>query len=120
MQALTPAQYAVVLCSGLFVGRLFDRGLWPWLAVSGTLAVGASMLALSFATQLYQIILAYGLLCPVGLGALYVPSVACLAQFWERRRVRASSRGAADRLRCSSSASARPEQASGPSRGALA
>ncbi|KAJ7820545.1 MFS general substrate transporter [Mycena leptocephala] len=78
----------LVISGGLVAGRLYDRGHFYALLYGGSILMCFSLFMLSLCKpdQFYQIFLAQGLGVGLGAGALYVPSVAIVAHYFQRRR----------------------------------
>jgi MFS family permease len=64
------------------VGKLTDRVGTKPLLVSGTVVLGLSLIPLSYATQLWQIYLVYGLVMAVGLAAVSPVNITPLVSRW--------------------------------------
>ncbi|KAJ7511314.1 MFS general substrate transporter [Mycena galericulata] len=74
----------LVISGGLFAGRLYDRGHFYALLYGGATLQCFSLFMLSVCKpeQFYQIFLAQGL----GAGTVYVPSVAVVSHYFQKRR----------------------------------
>ncbi|KAJ7501905.1 major facilitator superfamily domain-containing protein [Mycena galericulata] len=74
----------LVISGGLFAGRLYDRGHFYALLYGGATLQCFSLFMLSLCKpeQFYQIFLAQGL----GAGTVYVPSVAVVSHYFQKRR----------------------------------
>jgi MFS family permease len=70
----------------LAVGPIFDRGYFYTLIVVGTFLSVFGMMMLSLATEYWQVFLAQGVCVGVGLGCLFLPSVALVATYFTTRR----------------------------------
>ncbi|KAJ7664591.1 MFS general substrate transporter [Mycena polygramma] len=83
----------LLISGGLIAGRLYDRGHFYVLLYGGSVLMCLSlfMLSLCKTEQFYQIFLAQGLGAGLGAGAVYVPSVAIVAHYFQRRRALAMS-----------------------------
>ncbi|KAJ6563310.1 MFS general substrate transporter [Mycena vulgaris] len=83
----------LVISSGLLAGRLYDRGHFYPLLYGGCLLLSFSLFMLSLCKpeKYYQIFLAQGLGAGLGAGAVYVPSVAVVSHYFQRRRALAMS-----------------------------
>lgn len=68
------------------VGTLFDRGYLRFLIQLGTFLVVFGMMMLSLCTQYWQVFLAQGLAVGLGLGCLFLPSVAVLAHYFSKKK----------------------------------
>ncbi|KAJ7159022.1 major facilitator superfamily domain-containing protein [Mycena crocata] len=78
----------LVISGGLFAGHFYDRGHFYALLYGGSLLLCFSLFMLSLCKpeQLYQIFLAQGLGAGIGAGTVYVPSVAVVSHYFQRRR----------------------------------
>ena len=65
-------QYALLLATGLVVGRAFDRGWLLYLNCTSLVAAPFGIMMLSISTRLYQVVLSFGLLTGLALGPLYI------------------------------------------------
>ncbi|KAJ7108974.1 major facilitator superfamily domain-containing protein [Mycena crocata] len=83
----------LVISLGLVSGRLYDRGYFYELLYGGSalLCFSIFMLSLCKPQQLYQIFLAQGLGAGLGAGIVYVPSVAIVSHYFQKRRALAMS-----------------------------
>jgi len=81
-------QYAMPFLIGLFSGSLFDHGRFHILEISGGILFIASLFMLSLAkeSQYYQFFLAQGVGMGIGLGLLFVPTLAVINHHFLRRR----------------------------------
>jgi len=76
----------LMLGAGGVTGRLSDRwGPGRVLAMGGVL-IGSGLLLSSLATSIWHVYLAYGLALGLGVACSFVPSVATVGQWFERRR----------------------------------
>ncbi|KAJ6626626.1 major facilitator superfamily domain-containing protein [Mycena sp. CBHHK59/15] len=78
----------LVISGGLISGRLYDRGHFYLLMYGGCFLLSFSLFMLSLCKpqQLYQIFLAQALGAGLGAGTLYVPSVAVVSHYFQKRR----------------------------------
>ncbi|KAJ7464862.1 major facilitator superfamily domain-containing protein [Mycena galericulata] len=78
----------IVVSGGLVAGRLYDRGHFHALLYGGCLLLSFSLFMLSLCKpeKYYQIFLAQAIGAGTGAGLVYVPSVAVLAHYFQRRR----------------------------------
>ncbi|KAJ7779787.1 major facilitator superfamily domain-containing protein [Mycena metata] len=83
----------IIISGGLVSGRFFDRGYFYPLVITGSLLQSFSLFMLSLCKreQLWQIFLAQGLGMGIGAGTLYVPSVAVVSHYFQKRRALAMS-----------------------------
>ncbi|KAF5383077.1 hypothetical protein D9615_004876 [Tricholomella constricta] len=81
-------QLLFVVSSGLFTGRAFDTGYFYHLMIGGSalFVVCLFMLSLTHAEQYYQVFLAQGLGLGIASGVTYVPGLAVIAHYFQRRR----------------------------------
>ncbi|KAJ7066197.1 major facilitator superfamily domain-containing protein [Mycena amicta] len=72
----------------LISGPLYDRGYVRSVIYSGCLLQVFSLFMLSFCKpqQLYQVLLAQGIGIGIGLGFAYIPSIAVVSHYFQRRR----------------------------------
>ncbi|KAG2348595.1 MFS general substrate transporter [Suillus weaverae] len=78
----------LVTAVGLISGSLYDRGYFYHLIIAGSLLQSFSlfMLSLSKPDQYYQIFLAQGVGLGIASGLVYVPSIAVVSHYFQRRR----------------------------------
>ncbi|KAJ7923441.1 major facilitator superfamily domain-containing protein [Mycena leptocephala] len=78
----------IIISGGLVAGRFYDRGHFYRLVCGGALLQCFSLFMLSLCKpqQLYQIFLAQGLGAGLGSGTMYVPSIAVLSHYFQKRR----------------------------------
>lgn len=76
----------LMLGAGGITGRLADRYGPGWLLAAGAVLISAGLLLTSYAHALWQVYLSYGLLLGLGVSCAYVPSVATVSGWFERRR----------------------------------
>ncbi|CAG8953951.1 hypothetical protein HYFRA_00010912 [Hymenoscyphus fraxineus] len=79
-------QTFLILVGAGLVGPLFDRGYLRILIQLGTFLVVFGMMMLSLCTQYWQVFLSQGLTVGLGLGCLFLPSVAVLAHYFSKRK----------------------------------
>ncbi|KAH0578601.1 hypothetical protein H2248_003741 [Termitomyces sp. 'cryptogamus'] len=81
-------QLFLVLSGGLVAGRGYDTGYFYHLMIGGSLlfVFCLFMLSLTHAGQYYQVFLSHGLGVGIATGLSYVPGMAVLSQYFERRR----------------------------------
>ncbi|KAJ7230095.1 major facilitator superfamily domain-containing protein [Mycena pura] len=77
-----------VISGGLVAGRLFDRGYFYHLMIGGSLLLSFSLFMLSLCKpeKFYQVFLAHGVGVGLGAGTTYVPSIAVVSHYFQRRR----------------------------------
>ncbi|KAJ7464109.1 major facilitator superfamily domain-containing protein [Mycena latifolia] len=78
----------LIASSGLISGRLYDRGHFYLLLYGGSFVLCFSLFMLSLCKpeQYYQVFLAQGLGAGLGAGTVYVPSVAVVSHYFDKRR----------------------------------
>jgi len=76
----------MLMFAGMFSGPIFDKGYFRGLVISGAILTFLGMLMTSFATKYYQILLAQGICMGIGMGLMYIPSVAVLTAYFRDRR----------------------------------
>ena len=78
-------QAFLLLLVGPLSGPLFDRGYMRTLNVVGTVLIMLGMLMTSISSQYYQIFFAQGICTGLGMGLLFVQSVAILPAYFVKR-----------------------------------
>lgn len=83
----------IVVGFGIFAGQLYDRGYFKLAIYLGSflLVFGLFMLSLAQPNQFYQVFLSQGVCAGIGAGLLYIPSIAVISHYFNRRRVLAMS-----------------------------
>ncbi|KAF7348859.1 hypothetical protein MVEN_01406000 [Mycena venus] len=78
----------ILISGGLVSGRLFDRGHFYLLLCGGSFLQCFSLFMLSLCgrEQYYQIFLAQGLGLGIGAGTVYIPSIAIVSHYFQKRR----------------------------------
>jgi MFS family permease len=71
---------------GALIGPFFDKGYFRSLLLAGTLAVVFGLMMTSISTKYYQVFLSQGVVVGLGSSFLFVPSVAILATYFNRKR----------------------------------
>lgn len=79
-------QSFLLLFVGVATGPLYDKGHLRFLLVSGSFLVSLGMMLASLCTQYWQLMLAQGICIGLGMGLLYIPSVAVVPQHFHRRK----------------------------------
>ncbi|EPQ28647.1 uncharacterized protein PFL1_03950 [Pseudozyma flocculosa PF-1] len=79
-------QASLLLIVGPFSGPLFDLGYVKTLTVGGTVLIVVGMMTTSVATYYYQVLLAQGICTGLGMGAIFIPSIAVLPAWFSSRR----------------------------------
>lgn len=70
----------------LIAGPLFDRGYFRYIIATGTFLVVFGMMMTSLANSYYQILLAQGICVGLGVGCLFLPSLAIVATYFTSKR----------------------------------
>ena len=78
---------------GVLAGPLYDYGYLRALILVGSVLVVFGMLMTGLCSQYWQLILAQGVVVGLGSGCLFLPSIAVLPQYFERRRALATGIG---------------------------
>ncbi|KAJ6532508.1 major facilitator superfamily domain-containing protein, partial [Mycena capillaripes] len=78
----------LIVSIGLFIGRLYDRGYFRLLLYGGCFLQSFSLFMLSLCQrqQLYQMFLAQGVGMGVGTGLVYIPCMAVVSHYFQKRR----------------------------------
>ncbi|KAF8957730.1 MFS general substrate transporter [Flammula alnicola] len=78
----------LVVAGGLLAGRVYDRGYFYQLLYGGSLLISFSlfMLSLTKPNHYYQVLLSQAFGVGIGIGMIYVPSIAVLSHYFQRRR----------------------------------
>ncbi|KAK7426837.1 hypothetical protein QQZ08_006738 [Neonectria magnoliae] len=71
---------------GVYIGPVFDKYGPRWLVIAGSVFTVSGMIFMSFCTQLWHFIIAFGLLCGFGSSLLFTPSIAAVGHFFKARR----------------------------------
>ncbi|KAF7533499.1 hypothetical protein G7Z17_g13504 [Cylindrodendrum hubeiense] len=71
---------------GVYIGPVFDKYGPKWLVIAGSAFTVGGMIFMSFCTQLWHFIIAFGLLCGFGSSLLFTPSIAAVGHFFKARR----------------------------------
>ncbi|KAK0460609.1 major facilitator superfamily domain-containing protein [Desarmillaria tabescens] len=81
-------QLMLVLSVGLFSGRLYDTGYFYHLMIGGAFLFVFSlfMLSLTAPGQYYQVFLAQGIGAGLAIGIMYIPGIAVVSHYFQRRR----------------------------------
>lgn len=76
----------LILNVSVLSGPIFDMGYLKSLICGGSLMLLFGLIMTSLATEYYQILLAHGICVGLGGGFLFIPSVAILATYFQKRR----------------------------------
>jgi MFS family permease len=79
-----------LMFGGVVTGPLFDAGYFYFLVPFGTFMVVFGYMMTSLASQYYQFLLAQGVCVGIGTGCMFVPAVALMPQYFEKRRALAN------------------------------
>jgi len=81
-------QLLLLLSTGFFTGRAFDRGYFYHLVIAGSLLFAFSLFMLSLAKphQYYQVFLAQGIGMGISIGLIYVPAISVVSHYFSTRR----------------------------------
>lgn len=79
-------QAFLLIIVGVVSGPFYDRGYIRTLIVLGTIMTVFGMMMTSLASRYWEIFLAQGLCVGLGLGCLYVPSVAIVSTYFSTKR----------------------------------
>ncbi|KAF4618317.1 hypothetical protein D9613_011702 [Agrocybe pediades] len=79
----------LVIGGGIVTGRIYDKGYFYTLMYTGALLISFSlfMLSLTKPNHYYQVLLSQGFGVGIGIGMMYVPSIAILSHYFQRRRI---------------------------------
>lgn len=80
----------LLLFVGVITGPLFDAGYFYILLPFRSFMVTFSYVMTSLGTRYYQIMLAQGICMGIGTGCLFVPAVAVLPQYFEKKKALAN------------------------------
>lgn len=80
------AQVFLTLALGTLSGRLADAGYSRHAVLIGSLVIVTGTLLTSFCAQYWQILLVQGIYIGLGLGMAYMPSIAVIGCYFQRRR----------------------------------
>lgn len=83
-------QAFLLLLVGPLIGPLYDRGYLRALNVTGTILIVLGMMMTSTSKQYYQIMLAQGVCTGLGMGTIFIQSVAILPAYFAKRRALAT------------------------------
>ncbi|KAI0779973.1 MFS general substrate transporter [Fomes fomentarius] len=78
----------MIVAAGLIVGRLYDRGYFYHLLWGGSILESFALFMHSLAKPgaYYQILLSQGIASGLGQGMLYIPTLAVISHYFQRRR----------------------------------
>ncbi|KAK7202416.1 major facilitator superfamily domain-containing protein [Myxozyma melibiosi] len=79
-------QAFLLLIVGIFSGPFFDLGFFRPLMLTGSIIVVLGLVFTSLCKEYWQLILAQGILTGIGCGLFFVPSVAIVPQYFDKKR----------------------------------
>lgn len=86
-------QAFLMISLGIVAGPLYDYGYLRTLVAAGSLLVIIGMLMTGLCSLYWQLMLAQGVIVGLGCGLLFLPSIAVLPQYFEKRRALATGIG---------------------------
>lgn len=78
-------QGALLMVMGVISGPLYDAGYFRLLLSIGLSLIVLGMFMTSLATAYWHLLLAQGVCVGIGMGLVFLPSTAILAQYWHKR-----------------------------------
>ncbi|VDC05947.1 unnamed protein product [Peniophora sp. CBMAI 1063] len=82
-------QGCILLFAGAITGPIFDMGYLHSLVATGTILVVLGMMMTSLSTKYYEVILAQGVCVGLGAGCLFIPGLAIVSTYFQKRRAAA-------------------------------
>lgn len=82
-------QAFLLIIMGIIAGPIYDRGYIRTLIITGTTMAVFGLMMTSLASRYWEIFLAQGLCVGLGMGCLYVPSVAIVSTYCSTKRAMA-------------------------------
>lgn len=79
-------QGMLLVCVGVIVGPIYDRGYFRYLNMIGSFLVVFGLMMLSISRNYWSIFLSQGLIVGLGAGCLYIPSIAILSTYFTTKR----------------------------------
>jgi MFS family permease len=79
-------QACLLLVGGFITGPIFDAGYPRGLVILGSATAVFGMMMTSICKEYWQVVLAQGVVTGIGMGAMYLPSVAIMPQYFKTRR----------------------------------
>jgi MFS family permease len=76
----------LLILVGVLSGPLFDRGYFRSMLYIGNFLVVLGIMMLSLCTEYWQVFLAQGICMGLGAGLLYIPSLALVSIWFDRKR----------------------------------
>lgn len=86
-------QASLMIGLGIVIGPIYDYGYLRSLVAVGSVLVTVGMLMTGLCSQYWQLMLAQGVMVGLGSGFLFLPSIAVLPQYFEKRRALATGIG---------------------------
>ncbi len=86
-------QAALLISLGIIAGPFYDRGYLRSLLVVGGVLLVVGMLMTGLCSQYWQLLLAQGVMVGLASGCLFLPSIAVLPQYFEKKRALATGIG---------------------------
>ena len=86
-------QAFLMIGMGIMIGPIYDYGYLRSLVAVGSVLVTVGMLMTGLCSQYWQLLLAQGVMVGLGSGFLFLPSIAVLPQYFEKRRALATGIG---------------------------
>lgn len=71
---------------GVYIGPIFDKYGPRWPLVTGSVFTVSGIIFMSFSTELWHFILAFGIMSGFGTSLLFTPSIAAVGHWFKRRR----------------------------------
>lgn len=79
-------QIACIFYGGTLSGRFFDRGYLNVLVVGGSIITFTCYMVLAECKEYWHVLLCQGLGMGLGMGATFAPSMACVSQYFSKKR----------------------------------
>lgn len=79
-----------MIALGIIAGPIYDRGYLRSLVAVGAVLLVLGMLLTGTSSRYWQIMLAQGIVVGLGSGCVFLPSIAVLPQYFEKRRALAT------------------------------
>lgn len=83
-------QSFLLLFAGALSGPIFDRGYFQSLLRIGSSLITLGMLMTSFCSKYWQVMLAQGMCVGLGAACVYIPCMAIIAQYFDRKKALAT------------------------------
>ncbi|KZV72788.1 MFS general substrate transporter [Peniophora sp. CONT] len=82
-------QGCILLFAGAITGPIFDMGYLHSLVTTGTVLIVLGMMMTSISTKYYEVFLAQGVCVGLGAGCLFIPGIAIVSAYFQKRRATA-------------------------------